>query len=143
MTIREGGCLCGAVRFEVRGEPIVAGACYCRDCQYVSGGAAAYGMMFPADALTVKQGEMKAFTLKSDSGVDVYRHFCPQCGVHLISHNGAHPQFRAIKAGVLDDPSCFESEGSIWTSSAQPWHRIDPDLPSREKNPDIDPGTAN
>ena len=136
MTVHTGGCLCGAVRFEVQGDPLLSGACYCRDCQYVSGGAAAYGLMYPAEALTVTKGETRVFVVKGESGADVYRHFCPDCGVHLISHNGAHPQFRAIKAGVLDDPSCFKSEGSIWTSSAQPWHRIDPDLPNIPRNPE-------
>jgi len=47
MTSHEGGCLCGAVRFTVVGDPVVAGACYCRDCQYASGGGPAYGMVYP------------------------------------------------------------------------------------------------
>lgn len=135
MTIHKGGCLCGAVRFEVKGAPLLSGACYCRDCQYVAGGGGAYGMMFPADAVTITQGKTSVFVVKGESGADVYRQFCPECGVHLISHNGENPQFRAIKVGVLDDPSWFQSEGSIWASSAQPWHRIDPDLPIIEKNP--------
>lgn len=139
MTIHKGGCLCGAVRFEVKGEPLLSGACYCRDCQYVAGGGGAYGMMFPADAVTITQGKTSVFVVKGESGADVYRQFCSECGVHLISHNGDNPQFRAIKVGVLDDPSWFKSEGSIWTSSAQPWHRIDPDLPIIEKNPQAVP----
>lgn len=135
MTTHKGGCLCGAVRFEVTGEPILSGTCYCRDCQIVSGGAAAYGMMFPVDALTIVKGEMKVSVVKAASGSDVYRYFCPECGVHLISYNSSNPEFRAVKVGVLDDPSWFRSEGNIWIGSAQPWHRIDPDVPSHETQP--------
>ena len=137
MTTREGGCLCGAVRFKVEGDPIVAGACYCRDCQYVAGGGAAYGAMFPAEAVTLTAGETRSFTVTADSGAEVFREFCPRCGVHLISYNAAHPQFKSVKVGVLDDPSGFVSQGSIWTASAQPWHRIDPELPSAEGNPEF------
>lgn len=137
MAVHEGGCLCGEVRFKVDGEPIAAGACYCRDCQYVAGGGAAYAVMYPAEALTVTSGTPSTYAVKGDSGADVVRHFCPHCGVHIYSHNSAHPQFRSIKVGTLDDPSWFETQGNIWTSSAQPWHRIESDLPNWEKNPSM------
>lgn len=136
MTTREGGCLCGAVRYKVEGDPIVSGACYCRDCQYVAGGGAAYGSMYPAAAVTVTAGETRRHKVVADSGAEVFREFCPCCGVHLISYNSSHPAFKSIKAGTLDDPSGFRSEGSIWTASAQPWHRIERELPAAEGNPD-------
>ncbi len=139
MTVQEGGCLCGAVRIRIEGEPIFAGACYCRACQRVAGGAAAYAIAYPKEAVTVTKGETRTVTVKADSGSDVYREFCPDCGVHLISHNSGNPNFRAIKVGVLDDPSEFKSQGSIWTASAQPWHRVDSDLPAWDGNPDPRP----
>ena len=135
MTIREGGCLCGAVRFAVEGDPIISGACHCRHCQYVAGGGAAYGVMFPSGAVTVTKGEPRLFTVKGESGADVYRHFCPECGVHLLSGNSRFPEFRSVKIGVFDDPAWFRSDGSIWAASAQPWHRVDPDLPSWPQEP--------
>ena len=101
----------------------------------MSGGSGAYSMMFPAEALSLTKGETRTFTVKADSGSDVFREFCPTCGVHLFSHNSGHPQFRSIKIGVFDDPSWFHSQGAIWTAAAQPWHRIDPDLPSWETQP--------
>lgn len=132
---REGGCLCGAVRYRVSGTPIIGGACYCRDCQKTSGGAEAHGEMYPAGSVDVVLGETATHTLTAASGNDVHREFCPSCGTHLISWNSAAPQMRAIKVGTLDDPSGYRSQGSVWVSSAQPWHRPDPGLPQHPTMP--------
>ena len=137
MSKQEGGCLCGAVRFTVEGDPIAAGVCYCRDCQYVAGGGGAHGTLYMADAVAVTKGETNSFVVTADSGADVTRDFCPVCGVHLFSHNSTHPEFRSVKIGVFDDPSHFQSMGSIWTVSAQPWHKIDPNLPRWDKEPNF------
>src|SRR6266849_4174413 len=32
-----GGCACGAIRYEISGEPMVMNHCQCRDCQRKSG----------------------------------------------------------------------------------------------------------
>lgn len=136
MTTQQGGCLCGAVRIKVEGEPAFTGACYCRDCQYVAGGGAAYWVMYPANAVTVAKGETHTFAVKADSGSDVFRRFCPTCGVHLLANNSTHPEFISVKVGVMDDPSGFQSQGSIWASSAQPWHHPEPHLPAWDKNPE-------
>lgn len=131
-----GGCLCGAIRYQVSGEPSVAGACYCRDCQYISGGAPAYGLMVLKGQVRVTQGNPKVFWTQADSGNSVARHFCPDCGTPLFSENSANPEYLPIKAGSLDDPSSFKCQAHIWTASAQPWHHLDPALPRFEKNPE-------
>ena len=132
---RTGGCLCGGVRYEVVGDPIVSGACYCRDCQYVSGGEAALGEVYPEPAVTVVLGEMATFSSVALSGNTVFRELCPVCGVHLLSHNSAAPQLRSIKVGTLDDPTAFSNQGSLFVASAQPWHNPEPDLPQHQTMP--------
>ena len=66
MTVHEGGCLCGAIRYKVEGEPLMSGACYCRDCQIVAGGGCTYGAAYLTDALTVTKGKTQAFVVKAD-----------------------------------------------------------------------------
>ena len=57
-TAINGGCLCGAVRYECNAEPLFTGNCHCRDCQRASGGAYSPAMGVPTDALKIT-GEVK------------------------------------------------------------------------------------
>ena len=43
MTIHEGGCLCGAVRYRVEGEPALSSVCNCTSCQRRTGSAFGFG----------------------------------------------------------------------------------------------------
>ena len=118
----EGGCLCGAVRFEVEGPPLLQGMCYCRACQRVSGGAPSLLAAYPAEALTLTEGAPKVFETKGDSGAVVRRAFCGACGTSLYSWSEGRPHVRSVKVGVLDDSAAFDPQLAIWTSAKQPWH---------------------
>ena len=37
----EGGCYCGALRYEAEGDPTMKAQCFCRECQYIAGGDSA------------------------------------------------------------------------------------------------------
>jgi hypothetical protein len=129
----KGGCLCGKIRYEADGEAFIAVCCHCRDCQYVSGGEPTVVLSVGDDALRI-QGEPQIFRSKADSGVGVFRSFCGSCGTPLFAGSEENPGFIAIKLGSLDDPSKFAPAIHIWTSSAQPWHHIDPNVPAFSKN---------
>lgn len=135
MSTIKGGCLCGAVRYAASSDPLLSVRCYCRDCQYLSGGEPAAAVVVPASSLVVTQGEPTVFRTEADSGSRVFRSFCPACGTPLFAGNKAHPEAVAIKLGSLDDPARHPPTGQIWTASAQPWHHIDPAVPAFEGNP--------
>jgi hypothetical protein len=52
--MRTGRCLCGAVTYEVDGDPVVVAHCHCADCQRVSGAGHTTGAMFPASKLVIR-----------------------------------------------------------------------------------------
>jgi hypothetical protein len=134
-----GGCLCGAVRYESTGEPGFALLCHCRDCQRQSGSAFAAGWRVPAAGFRVTQGEPKLYVRAADSGNEITRAFCPDCGTMLFLRVSARPDLVAIRVGTLDDPSAFRPEADIFVKSAQPWDYMNPALP---KYPTYPPGQA-
>ncbi len=131
--ILTGGCLCGATRYRYEGEVGAANICHCADCRKVSGSA--FGVSVPVDAagLMILSGEPKGFTTKGDSGREVTRYFCPECGSPLFTVPPLHPERRFIKAGSLDDPTVVKPARQTWLASKVSWALIDPDLPGFEK----------
>jgi hypothetical protein len=78
------------------------------------------------DAFRVTSGEPRSFESPADSGNTARRWFCPRCGSPLYAASSARPDFVAIRAGSLDDPSWFRATTAVFVESAQPWDPPDP-----------------
>ena len=78
--IREGGCLCGAVRFKAEGEPLNVRICHCRNCQKAMGSPYFARALFDQSAL---DGRRRDRALSDVRNID--RVFCPRCGTRLFS----------------------------------------------------------
>jgi hypothetical protein len=90
MTIRSGGCLCGAVRYTVRGEPYRYGICHCADCRKESG------------SVLVVYAHWRTEDADVTGIVTTYkgRSFCPTCGSRLFDIHAADLE---IRIGSLDE----------------------------------------
>jgi hypothetical protein len=128
-----GGCLCGAIRYEVSAEPIMMFNCHCRDCQRATGSSFTPVVYVPAKAFKITKGSPRYYSTPSDTGGHNQRGFCPECGSRLFG--GASEIGQGIAASSLDDPSFFKPELHIWVSDAQPWDQIDSKLPKFEEYP--------
>jgi hypothetical protein len=95
-----GGCACGAIHYDCTADPVIMFNCHCRDCQRASGSA----------------------------GKAIERGFCPTCGSHVTDKLERLPNILALQAGSLDDPSMYRPMMDVFTSSAQPWDHMDPEL---------------
>jgi|GEM_PF-4166274 len=61
MTL-EGGCYCGAVRYQAEGRPQLKAQCHCRECQYITGGGPNFFLLMPPDGFRYTKGAPKQFT---------------------------------------------------------------------------------
>lgn len=132
---RSGGCLCGAVRYESQGEPVFSLQCHCRDCQRQSGTAYVAAMRVPSAGFRITGGTPKRYATKADSGNEVVRVFCGDCGSAIYVQVSTRPDLVGLRVGTLDDPSEFRPEADIFVKSAQPWEHMNPDLPKYDTYP--------
>jgi hypothetical protein len=131
----EGGCLCGAVRYRVRGAPARGSACHCTYCQKRTGSAFGIGAYFAAEDVEITRGRLTAYEHRSDeSGRWLRNEFCPVCGVIVTWTAQAMPGLRAIAGGTFDDPKWFRVERHGWTRSKHPWVTLPPGAEAFEKS---------
>ncbi len=131
----EGGCYCGALRYEVTGDPLFKGQCHCRECQYISGGNPNVLMAVPEAGFKYTKGAPKEFR-RSDLDTPVTREFCADCGTHILAKAPCVPRAVVLKVGTLDDPAVFGSpQMAIFTIDKQSFHHIPEGVPSFERTP--------
>lgn len=129
-----GGCLCGAVRYKVSGEPAMAMACHCTHCQKQTGSAFSTIAGWPEAQVEV-EGETRVYRDAGESGRAVERNFCPRCGSPLFTAAEASPGVLWIKTGTLDDPDAAAPRFHIWARSKQGWCGTG-DLPAFDSMPE-------
>lgn len=78
-----GSCLCGAVRYEIRGDIGPGFYCHCSRCRKAGGSAFASNAVVAADDFVVTAGADALKTFVADTGL--HRSFCANCGSPIIS----------------------------------------------------------
>jgi hypothetical protein len=87
------------------------------------------GIVVPASAFSLTRGEPRYYTVKGDSGDDMSRGFCAVCGSPVVACFSRMPDLVGIPAASLEDPSWHKPAFDMFTSSAQPWDHMHPNLP--------------
>ena len=129
-SLREGGCLCGAVRYQLSGAPVDAGYCHCRTCQRASGAPIVAWVTYPISAFALVRGAMRRY----QSTAAAERHFCPCCGSQLTFRRLEVQGQIDITVATLDEPQHLPPAYHIWTRSQIPWLRVNDDLPRHPDN---------
>jgi len=123
-TTTSGGCLCGAVTFEVRGSLRNVVACHCEQCRRTHGHFAAYSQCLTRDLLLTEQRGLKWY----QSSDKARRGFCRECGASLFWQPADALQ-TSVSAGSLDQPSGLKLVGHIFCHDSADYYTVDDNLP--------------
>jgi hypothetical protein len=116
-----GGCMCGALRYEVRAAPFMIYNCHCTNCQKISGSAFNISVTIAEAALAFTAGEPAKVAWTSDVGSRRWGWFCGGCGSRIANGMSPSSGVLSLRGGTLDDASWLEPVGDIWVRSKQPW----------------------
>jgi len=107
-----GGCLCGAVRYEVRGALRDVVLCHCSHCRRTHGHVAAYAACAGSDLVVTDAGALRWY-----ADGDRERGFCARCGASLF-WRAAGRDTVSVAAGTIDPPTGLRTVGQIFVASA-------------------------
>jgi len=119
-----GGCLCGAVRYELRGQLRGVYNCHCGQCRRSHGSFGPYSSVSHDQITFTEQRGLKWY----DSSEIARRGFCGDCGSSLF-WEPADKDHIAISAGSIDQPSGLTTLGHIFTDDKGDFYAINDDLP--------------
>ena len=115
---RSGGCHCGAVRYEIEGEPVHHAICHCADCRASSGAPMVAWLAVQEAQFQLKSGEVATFT----GGTGSERNFCPRCGTGLFFRNQQFlPGLVDIQSATLDDTAQVAPTAQVQCAERLPW----------------------
>ena len=130
-----GSCLCGAIRWELEGAPMLMRRCHCLRCRRARGHSHAANALVKKDALHWIEGREAVQVFKLPEAERFSQCFCATCGGKVpwfMESRGAW----GVPLGSLDgDPGARPSE-HIFVRSKAPWFEIHDDLPQYETYPD-------
>jgi hypothetical protein len=128
----EGGCACGAVRYQLTSAPMFVHCCHCRDCQRQTGSAFVLNALIEADRVQLKSGNVEGNAVPTDSGRPHAIYRCPSCKVAVWSNYGGVEKLRFVRIGTLDQPAALAPDVHIYVRSKLPWVKLPEGLPAFE-----------
>ena len=128
VTTLQGSCLCGAVQYEVTGEPERMYHCHCGRCRKASGTGHSTNMMIRPGSIRWIRGEELITTFKVSEAIRFTTRFCKHCGGNLPRFV-EQINFFIIPAGSLDSDIPLKPQARIFWDSRAEWSCSD-DLPT-------------
>ena len=120
-----GRCLCGSVRYEFDGGPVMTAYCHCDSCRRHSSS--------PVAAFVLVRGDSVRFTGEApriyESSPGVQRSFCGTCGSPISYWTDRRPDIVDLYAGTLEDMSALPPTLHVHTREQLPWFEVIDGLP--------------
>jgi hypothetical protein len=127
--IHRGGCLCGAVSYEVTGplRPVIA--CHCEQCRRTSGHYVSATAAARRDVVIRGEGALKWY----QSSATARRGFCGACGSNLFFDREGRETI-AIMAGTLDTPTGLRTVNQIFAEEAGDYYNLPHGVPVHDSH---------
>lgn len=128
-AVHQGGCMCGAVRYEAEGEPKLVVHCHCASCRHHTGAPVVTFAIFVEEQVRFTKGERKLY----ESSPGVRRAFCGDCGTPLTweARSNRFPDTNIIDLHIstLDQPEEFVPTQHDFYEERIPWFDVADELP--------------
>lgn len=126
--IRDGGCMCGALRYRVDGPPRWVLNCHCESCRSQSGAPMVTWTGFLNERFRWTAGAPKAFA--SSAGVE--RLFCADCGTPVVFRSERWADETHIAVTTLDDPESVTPKAHVHAAEKLSWIHMGDGLPQHD-----------
>ena len=121
----QGGCFCGRVRYEVKGELFNRTNCHCSICRRTSGAPFVTWFTVAQGNFHWLSGQPAAF----ESSPGVTRAFCRDCGTALTFARSDIDGEIDVTTCSLDAPAEVPPEDHVFTAGKLPWIKLSDGLP--------------
>jgi len=121
----QGGCLCGAVRYEATGQPYNITHCHCTDCRRSSGAAFVTWASLRRTEFRFTRGEARVLRWAGR-----VRSFCAGCGTPLTFMLAPDSEEVDVTVCSFDHPQIVSPTDHTWVDDRLPWIRLDDGLPA-------------
>jgi hypothetical protein len=126
-TQKTGGCLCGAVKYEIHGPLRDIINCHCSKCRRFHGHIGAYTSVQRDDLVLTEKRGLKWYRSVKDETPNVHRGFCQECGCSLFWDPRGQEKI-AVAAGSLDQPTDLKTLGHVWLEQAGDYYELTDEL---------------
>ena len=113
----DGGCYCGAVRFQATQVPIYQANCHCANCRRAIGAQSVAWITVNREQFQFKKGTPARY--QTDTGA--WRTFCKSCGTSLTYEIDSRPDEIDITTGSLDRPEDYPPKKDVYPEEKLRW----------------------
>ena len=117
----DGGCHCGAIRFEAEVDPEKVMICHCTDCQTLSGTAFRTVVPVPRDQFRLVSGTPRIYMKTAESGNRRQQAFCGDCGTPIYSAAEKDTPAYSVRVGSIRQRAELKPKEQVWCRSALGW----------------------
>ena len=124
-NIHKGGCMCGAVRYQLESEKPWSVYCHCKSCRKHTGAPVAALVAGPPELVSWTAGERALY----QSSPERFRGFCRDCGTSLTWEAQSNGSWLGLHISTFDDPQHLPPAEHVFHGESIPWVDIGGELP--------------